>query len=132
MKVLSSLILANVLCCQVAQAFVLTPTRPSSRVVLQQEVASTSTMQGAQAISALTKDVKTLQTSTEIDAILPHRYPFALVDKVVELEPGKRAVGVKAVTKNEEFFQGHFPGQPVMPGTLLHSHSPCTCLVLAK
>ncbi|HEY3297108.1 MAG TPA: 3-hydroxyacyl-ACP dehydratase FabZ [Armatimonadota bacterium] len=55
----------------------------------------------------------------EIRAILPHRYPFLLVDRILELEPGKRAVGLKNVTINEEFFQGHFPGHAVMPGVLL-------------
>jgi UDP-3-O-[3-hydroxymyristoyl] N-acetylglucosamine deacetylase/3-hydroxyacyl-[acyl-carrier-protein] dehydratase len=54
-----------------------------------------------------------------IKKMLPHRYPFLLVDKVVELEHGKRIVGVKNVTINEPFFQGHFPQKPVMPGVLI-------------
>lgn len=54
----------------------------------------------------------------EIKNILPHRYPFLLVDRVIELEAGKRAVGIKNVTINEEFFQGHFPQEPIMPGML--------------
>jgi beta-hydroxyacyl-ACP dehydratase FabZ len=56
---------------------------------------------------------------TEIQAVLPHRYPFLLVDRILELELGKRAVGLKAVSLNEPFFQGHFPGHPVMPGVLI-------------
>ncbi len=55
----------------------------------------------------------------EIQKILPHRYPFLLVDRILELEPNKRAVGIKNVSANEPFFQGHFPGDPIMPGVLI-------------
>lgn len=55
----------------------------------------------------------------EIFSVLPHRYPFLLVDRVVEFEPEIRAVGIKNVTINEPFFQGHFPNNPVMPGVLI-------------
>ena len=55
----------------------------------------------------------------EIQKILPHRYPFLLIDRVLEMEEGKRCVALKNVTMNEPFFQGHFPQEPVMPGVLI-------------
>lgn len=55
----------------------------------------------------------------EIMELLPHRYPFLLVDRIVEWEPGKRIVGIKNVTINEPYFHGHFPGHPIMPGVLI-------------
>ncbi len=54
-----------------------------------------------------------------IQALLPHRYPFLLVDRIKELEPNRRIVGIKNVTVNEPFFPGHFPGRPIMPGVLI-------------
>ena len=60
----------------------------------------------------------TVLDSRAIQAILPHRYPFLLVDKIIELEPRTRIVGIKQVSVNESFFQGHFPDAPVMPGVL--------------
>jgi len=55
----------------------------------------------------------------QIEKIIPHRYPFLLVDRIIEVEAGQRAVGIKNVTANEWFFEGHFPGRKVMPGVLI-------------
>src|ERR671933_844844 len=62
---------------------------------------------------------RSILTLEEIQKLLPHRYPFALVDRIIEYVPGKRAVGIKNVTFNEPHFQGHFPGRPLMPGVLI-------------
>ncbi|MFS0593360.1 3-hydroxyacyl-ACP dehydratase FabZ [Cytobacillus horneckiae] len=56
---------------------------------------------------------------SQIKEIIPHRYPFLLVDKILEVEEGQKAIGIKNVTANEEFFNGHFPDYPVMPGVLI-------------
>ncbi len=67
----------------------------------------------------------------EILKLLPHRYPFLLVDRVIELVPGQRLVGYKNVTFNEPFFNGHFPGHPVMPGVLILEALAQACAILA-
>ncbi|MDO4618724.1 MAG: 3-hydroxyacyl-ACP dehydratase FabZ [Clostridia bacterium] len=60
-----------------------------------------------------------MMENMDIQKILPHRYPFLLVDRVLEIEEGKKATGIKNVTVNEPFFQGHFPQNPIMPGVLI-------------
>jgi 3-hydroxyacyl-[acyl-carrier-protein] dehydratase len=62
--------------------------------------------------------IKTTFFIEEIQELLPHRYPFALVDRIIDYVPGKKAVGIKNVTINEPFFRGHIPGKPIMPGVL--------------
>ncbi|HAY13220.1 MAG TPA: 3-hydroxyacyl-ACP dehydratase FabZ [Fimbriimonadaceae bacterium] len=63
--------------------------------------------------------------------VLPHRYPILLVDRILEVEPGMRCVGIKNVTINEGFFQGHYPGQPIMPGVLIvESLAQCGAVIL--
>lgn len=63
--------------------------------------------------------VKTTYSAEEIYQKLPHRYPFSLVDRIIDYVPGEKAVGLKNLTYNEEFFQGHIPGRPLMPGVLM-------------
>ncbi len=67
----------------------------------------------------------------EIQTIIPHRYPFLMIDRVVEIQEGERAVGIKNVTINEPFFQGHFPSNPLMPGVLIVEGMAQTAGVLA-
>jgi 3-hydroxyacyl-[acyl-carrier-protein] dehydratase len=74
---------------------------------------------GAKKFSMKDRYTNTVISSEQISKILPHRYPFLLVDRVVEFEPGKRAVGIKCVTANEPQFTGHFPDRPIMPGVLM-------------
>ncbi|MEA5622047.1 3-hydroxyacyl-ACP dehydratase FabZ [Nostoc sp. UHCC 0251] len=82
---------------------------------------TTPTSTEPQAINETTiiSEIKTTFTSEEIQKLLPHRYPFLLVDKIIDYVPGKKAVGVKNVTINEPHFPGHFPGRPLMPGVLI-------------
>ena len=72
-------------------------------------------MAGAEAVAQRT----TVLDSQGIRSIIPHRYPFLLIDTIIELIPGEKAVGIKNVTANEPYFQGHFPSYPVMPGVLI-------------
>ena len=69
--------------------------------------------------STTAENTPTILSVEEIHKLLPHRYPFALVDRIIEYVPSKRAVGLKNVTFNEPHFQGHFPGRPLMPGVMI-------------
>jgi 3-hydroxyacyl-[acyl-carrier-protein] dehydratase len=69
--------------------------------------------------TTISPEIKTTFICEEIQKLLPHRYPFLLVDKIIDYVPGKKAVGVKNVTINEPHFQGHFPERPLMPGVLI-------------
>jgi 3-hydroxyacyl-[acyl-carrier-protein] dehydratase len=93
-------------------------TSSSNTLLRESEGGDASSYQGSEAISAMTSSLNTVFTSEDISKVLPHRYPFLLVDKVVEYEAGKRAVGIKQVTVNEPHFTGHFPDRPIMPGVL--------------
>ncbi|WP_138506043.1 3-hydroxyacyl-ACP dehydratase FabZ [Nostoc sp. PA-18-2419] len=79
----------------------------------------TSTEQQGTNETKITSEIKTTFTSEEIQQLLPHRYPFLLIDKIIDYIPEKKAVGIKNVTINEPCFQGHFPGRPLMPGVLI-------------
>ena len=75
----------------------------------------------------------TVLEASEIQKIIPHRYPMLLVDRIIELEPMKRAVGIKNITMNEMQFLGHFPGDPIMPGVLqLEALAQCSAPILLK
>jgi UDP-3-O-[3-hydroxymyristoyl] N-acetylglucosamine deacetylase/3-hydroxyacyl-[acyl-carrier-protein] dehydratase len=99
--------------------------KPSHRgtVTLVREMVKAGVMTTANGNKPVTtsKDetAKALYGIEEIMRVLPHRYPFLLVDRILEIEPNKRVVGIKNVTINEPFFQGHFPGHPIMPGVLI-------------
>lgn len=82
-------------------------------------ITPTSTESEAINETTIVSEIKTTFTSEEIQKLLPHRYPFLLVDKIIDYVPGKKAVGVKNVTINEPHFPGHFPGRPLMPGVLI-------------
>ena len=99
--------------------------KPSHRgtVTLVREMIKAGKMQSANGASAAAAKQQKGRSSVygieEIMRVLPHRYPFLLVDRILEIEEGKRVVGIKNVTINEPFFQGHFPGHPIMPGVLI-------------
>lgn len=90
-----------------------------ARLQMQSDEPAKPEWVGAKKFSMKDRYTNTIMTNEQIAKILPHRYPFLLVDKVVEFEPGKRAVGIKCITANEPQFTGHFPDRPIMPGVLM-------------
>lgn len=78
-----------------------------------------STIADNKIIQEQVQPIQTTFTIQEIQNLLPHRYPFALVDRIIDYVPGQKAVGIKNVTMNEPFFQGHIPNMPLMPGVLI-------------
>lgn len=94
---------------------ILTDVDPSGAVPTHVEPREQTGVAEAEADS----ETNTILTVEEIHKLLPHRYPFALVDRIIKFVPGKLAVGIKNVTFNEPHFQGHFPGRPIMPGVLI-------------
>ena len=117
------------LLCTGAAAFSVAPVRVAHRsgtvrmqataVPTDEEIAAAEeSWKGAEEWSKSFAEPEPLFDVLKVKEILPHRYPFLLVDKVIEFVPGKKAVGIKKVTANEEFFNGHFPLRPIMPGVL--------------
>ena len=95
----------------------LAPTMRAPQVRME-EAEAEEDWKGAAVWSEEFKDPEPVFDILKVKDVLPHRYPFLLVDKIIEFVPGKKAVGVKKVTVNEEFFNGHFPLRPIMPGVL--------------
>ena len=92
--------------------------RPSPAPRMEAATEEEVEWKGAEAWSESFKDPEVVFDILKVKEVLPHRYPFLLVDKIIEFVPGKKAVGLKKVTVNEEFFNGHFPARPIMPGVL--------------
>lgn len=88
-------------------------------IVTEIKTADAPAPESTEPASTQPSETKTVFNIDEIQKLLPHRYPFALVDRIIDYVPGKSAVGIKNVSVNEPHFQGHFPGHPIMPGVLI-------------